>query len=156
VNIPLDHTSPLLPLPGEKLGRVVHIIQLREPTLKDSSPDEIEIDFETLKPSTLRELEKYVNSVLRKQKRPSSESSQLYLTDVKRVMVLAGILSSLGYLLTCTHACAQMHAQTHTYTVQKSKDPAAEAAKKKAELEKRLEVCVIHVDSELASPLRLG
>lgn len=73
MNIPLDHTSPLLPLPGEKLGRVVHIIQLREPTLKDSSPDEIEIDFETLKPSTLRELEKYVNSVLRKQKRPSSE-----------------------------------------------------------------------------------
>ena len=45
-----------------------------------------------------------------------------------------------------------MHTQTHTYTVQKSKDPAAEAAKKKAELEKRLEVCVIHVDSELASP----
>ena len=67
----MDH--PSLPLPGEKLGRVVHIIQLREPTLKDSSPDEIEIDFETLKPSTLRELEKYVNSVLRKQKRPSSE-----------------------------------------------------------------------------------
>jgi len=73
VSIPLDHTLSSLPLPGEKLGRVVHIIQLREPTLKDSSPDEIEIDFETLKPSTLRELEKYVNSVLRKQKRPSSE-----------------------------------------------------------------------------------
>ena len=33
----------------------------------------------------------------------------------------------------------------HTYTVQKSKDPAAEAAKKKAELEKRLEVCVASV-----------
>ena len=60
-------------LPGEKLGRVVYIIQAREPALKDSSPDEIEIDFETLKPSTLRQLEKYVNSVLRKQKRPSSE-----------------------------------------------------------------------------------
>ena len=62
-------------LPGEKLGRVVYIIQAREPALKDSSPDEIEIDFETLKPSTLRQLEKYVNSVLRKQKRPSSEST---------------------------------------------------------------------------------
>ena len=61
--------------PGEKLGRVVYIIQAREPALKDSSPDEIEIDFETLKPSTLRQLEKYVNSVLRKQKRPSSEST---------------------------------------------------------------------------------
>lgn len=57
-------------LPGEKLGRVVHIIKMREPALKDSSPDEIEIDFETLKPTTLRELEKYVNSILKKQKRP--------------------------------------------------------------------------------------
>ena len=52
-------------LPGEKLGRVVHIIQTREPSLRDSNPDEIEIDFETLKPSTLRELEKYVNTCLK-------------------------------------------------------------------------------------------
>merc|ERR1712029_305399 len=44
-------------LPGDKLGRVVQIIQQREPALRDSNPDEIEIDFETLKPSTLRALE---------------------------------------------------------------------------------------------------
>uniref|UniRef100_A0AAY3ZYJ5 Uncharacterized protein n=1 Tax=Denticeps clupeoides TaxID=299321 RepID=A0AAY3ZYJ5_9TELE len=55
-------------LPGDKLGRVVHIIQSREPALKSSNPDEIEIDFETLKPSTLRELERYVSSSLRKKK----------------------------------------------------------------------------------------
>ena len=54
---------------------MVHIIQMREPALKDNTPDEIEIDFETLKPSTLRELEKYVSSILRKQKRPSSKSA---------------------------------------------------------------------------------
>ena len=54
---------------GGKLGRVVHIIQSREPSLKDSNPDEIEIDFETLKPSTLRELERYVMSCLRKKPR---------------------------------------------------------------------------------------
>ncbi len=59
-------------LPGDKLGRVVHIIQSREPSLKNSNPDEIEIDFETLKPSTLRELEKYVSSCLRKKKKPAS------------------------------------------------------------------------------------
>ncbi|CAI9563511.1 unnamed protein product [Staurois parvus] len=53
-------------LPGEKLGRVVHIIQSREPSLRDSNPDEIEIDFETLKPTTLRELERYVKSCLQK------------------------------------------------------------------------------------------
>jgi len=66
-------------------------------------------------------------------------------------MVLAGILSNLCYLDLHTRMCSN----AHIYTVQKSKDPAAEAAKKKAELEKRLEVCVIHVDSELASPLCL-
>lgn len=53
-------------LPGDKLGRIVHIIQSREPSLRNSNPDEIEIDFETLKASTLRELEKYVAACLRK------------------------------------------------------------------------------------------
>ncbi|XP_041759105.1 bromodomain-containing protein 2 isoform X7 [Coregonus clupeaformis] len=56
-------------LPGEKLGRVVHIIQAREPSLRDTNPEEIEIDFETLKPSTLRELERYVMTCLRKKPR---------------------------------------------------------------------------------------
>ncbi|XP_021349026.1 bromodomain-containing protein 3-like isoform X3 [Mizuhopecten yessoensis] len=56
-------------LPGDKLGRVVYIIQSREPSLRDSNPDEIEIDFETLKPSTLRELEAYVMSCLKKKTR---------------------------------------------------------------------------------------
>ncbi|XP_067157041.1 bromodomain testis-specific protein [Apteryx mantelli] len=56
-------------LPGDKLGKVVHIIQSREPSLRNSNPDEIEIDFETLKASTLRELEKYVATSLRKRPR---------------------------------------------------------------------------------------
>lgn len=58
---------------GDKLGRVVHIIQTREPTLKGTNPDEIEIDFETLKPATLRELEKYVNSCMRKKSKPPAK-----------------------------------------------------------------------------------
>ncbi|GAU97486.1 hypothetical protein RvY_08770 [Ramazzottius varieornatus] len=69
-------------LPPDKLGKVVNIIQQREPGLKDSNPDEIEIDFATLKPSTLRELEVYVNSILRKRgrkpgtgKKPAAGSS---------------------------------------------------------------------------------
>ncbi|XP_067845677.1 bromodomain testis-specific protein [Heptranchias perlo] len=63
-------------LPGDKLGRVVHIIQSREPSLRDSNPDEIEIDFETLKPSTLRELERYVMTCLKKkQKKPYSKKA---------------------------------------------------------------------------------
>lgn len=63
-------------LPGDKLGRVVHIIQSREPSLRDSNPDEIEIDFETLKPSTLRELEAYVAACLtKKTRKPYSKFS---------------------------------------------------------------------------------
>ncbi|KAJ7339448.1 Bromodomain-containing protein 2 [Desmophyllum pertusum] len=63
-------------LPGDKLGRVVNIIQSREPGLRDSNPDEIEIDFETLKPSTLRELEKYVQQCLRKKVKPQTKKAK--------------------------------------------------------------------------------
>ena len=63
-------------LPGDKLGRVVNIIQSREPSLRDSNPDEIEIDFETLKPSTLRELESYVMTCLKK--KPRKPYSKLF------------------------------------------------------------------------------
>ncbi|XP_072227966.1 bromodomain-containing protein 3-like isoform X2 [Leuresthes tenuis] len=64
-------------LPGTKLGRVVHIIQAREPNVCSGNPDEIEIDFEILKPSTLRELEQYVKSCLYKRfKKFQKKSSQ--------------------------------------------------------------------------------
>ncbi|XP_057193344.1 bromodomain testis-specific protein isoform X2 [Triplophysa rosa] len=53
-------------LPGDKLGKVVSIIKAREPMLRDTDPEEIEIDFETLKPSTLRALECYVMTCLQK------------------------------------------------------------------------------------------
>lgn len=53
-------------LPGMKLGRIVDIIQTLEPSMCDSNPDEIEIDFESLKPTTLRELERYVKYCLQK------------------------------------------------------------------------------------------
>lgn len=48
----------------------------REPGLKDSNPDEIEIDFATLKPGTLRELETYVNSILRKRGRKPGSTNK--------------------------------------------------------------------------------
>ncbi|KAM8828593.1 bromodomain-containing protein 3-like isoform 2-T3 [Spinachia spinachia] len=69
-------------LPGLKLGRVVHIIQRREPSTHNTNQDEIEIDFEILKPSTLRELQRYVQSCLRKkfkkfQKKSSRSASHL-------------------------------------------------------------------------------
>ncbi|NXX94342.1 BRDT protein, partial [Centropus bengalensis] len=66
-------------LPADKLGKVVHIIESREPSLRSSSPDEMEIDFETLKSSTLRELERYVAACLRKtpRKEKAKKATQL-------------------------------------------------------------------------------
>lgn len=60
-------------LPGGKLGCAVHIIQLREPSLKTSNPDETELGFETQKPSMLRELEGCIISCLWKKRKPQTE-----------------------------------------------------------------------------------
>jgi len=52
-------------LPADKVDQVVRIIQEREPSLnRESDPDEIEVDFDALKTSTLRELETFVSSCL--------------------------------------------------------------------------------------------
>lgn len=60
---------------SDKLGTVVEIIQENEPTLRDSDPDEMEVDFEILQTKTLRKLEKYVNSVLIVPRNSSSKKS---------------------------------------------------------------------------------
>lgn len=66
-------------LPGDKLTKVVSIIEARE-KLKDFNPEEIEIDFETLKPTTLRELEAYVKACLeRKVKKPYCEYKAIWV-----------------------------------------------------------------------------
>lgn len=50
-------------LQSDKLSEVLTIISSREAGLSDySNPEEVEIDFETLKPRTLRELEAFVKS----------------------------------------------------------------------------------------------
>lgn len=74
------------PSSGDKLGRVVHIIQSREPSLRDSNPDEIEIDFETLKPSTLRELEEYVMTCLKK--KPRKPYSMLICKFLSKIFLI--------------------------------------------------------------------
>lgn len=67
-------------LPGDKLGKVVNIIKAREPMLRDTDPEEIEIDFEALKPTTLRALEMFVITCLRKKpKGPGREYTIMLL-----------------------------------------------------------------------------
>ncbi|XP_020486216.1 bromodomain-containing protein 3 isoform X2 [Labrus bergylta] len=53
-------------LSGMKLGRVVQIIQSLESSTCETNPEEFEIDFETLKSSTLRQLQQYVKACLSK------------------------------------------------------------------------------------------
>ncbi|KAM9761402.1 bromodomain testis-specific protein isoform 3-T4 [Menidia menidia] len=53
-------------LPGEKLGKLVSIIHNRESCLRNAAPNEIEVDFEMLKTSTLRALQRFVETCLRK------------------------------------------------------------------------------------------
>ncbi|XP_051233123.1 bromodomain testis-specific protein isoform X2 [Dicentrarchus labrax] len=53
-------------LPGDKLGKLVNIIHARESCLRDSTLEEIEVDFEILKPSTLRALQRFVAICLKK------------------------------------------------------------------------------------------
>ncbi|XP_035763327.1 bromodomain testis-specific protein isoform X2 [Neolamprologus brichardi] len=53
-------------LPGDKLGKLVKIIHTRESCLRDSTLEEIEVDFEMLKPSTLRALQRFVAECLTK------------------------------------------------------------------------------------------
>lgn len=43
----------------------MQIIKTYEPSLTHTNPDEIEIDFDTLRPRTLRELERYVRNCLK-------------------------------------------------------------------------------------------
>ncbi|XP_067228980.1 bromodomain testis-specific protein isoform X3 [Chanodichthys erythropterus] len=72
-------------LPGDKLGKVVNIIKAREPLLRDTDPEEIEIDFETLKPSTLRALECYVVTCLRKKPKETNKKKSQKKSKIKEM-----------------------------------------------------------------------
>uniref|UniRef100_A0A673MAX7 Bromodomain testis-specific protein-like n=1 Tax=Sinocyclocheilus rhinocerous TaxID=307959 RepID=A0A673MAX7_9TELE len=72
-------------LPGDKLGKVVNIIKAREPLLRDTDPEEIEIDFETLKPSTLRALECYVVACLQKKLKETEKKKLQKKSKIKEM-----------------------------------------------------------------------
>lgn len=72
-------------LPGDKLGKVVNIIKVREPLLRDTDPEEIEIDFETLKPSTLRALECYVVACLQKKPKETDKKKLQKKSKIKEM-----------------------------------------------------------------------
>ncbi|CAF1407075.1 unnamed protein product [Rotaria sp. Silwood1] len=83
-------------LPSEKLGPVVEIIYKREPSLRDSSRDEMEIDFEILKPSTLRELESYINHVMKRKPNKQLTTSAAALAGAFGGVLAYGISKMAG------------------------------------------------------------
>jgi hypothetical protein len=66
-------------LPSNKLTRVLEIISNREDELANFNPEEVEIDFETLKPRTLRELEAFVNACNASNKGSARKSNGKFL-----------------------------------------------------------------------------
>lgn len=66
-------TLEISKLPGDRLGQVVHIIRSREPSFKIFSPDQIEVDLDTLQLSTLWELQHYVASCLQTEEKPQAK-----------------------------------------------------------------------------------
>lgn len=73
-------------LPGDKLGKLVNIIHTRESYLRNSTLEDIEIDFEILKPSTLRALQMFVATCLKKCSK--YDSVLLYCTSLHHQMQL--------------------------------------------------------------------
>lgn len=62
-------------LSGDKLGKLVNIIHARESFLPESTLEDVEVDFESLKPSTLRALQTFVGSSLKCSQNKSSKYS---------------------------------------------------------------------------------
>ena len=70
-------------LPGDRLNMVVGIIESRE-KIPDFNPEEIEIDFETYKPITLRELEAYVKACMDKRANGMNQECRRFLKPLNR------------------------------------------------------------------------
>ncbi|KAG8010845.1 Bromodomain testis-specific protein, partial [Nibea albiflora] len=106
-------------LPGMKLGRVVHIIQTLEPSMFDTDPSEIEIDFEILKPSTLRELEQYVKSCLYKKfKKFQSKCEALLPSSLEsfdiKLIITPNNANAIWHLI---DECVFLHAEKNSQAV---------------------------------------
>ncbi|VDM07274.1 unnamed protein product, partial [Wuchereria bancrofti] len=111
-------------LPGDKLSSVVSIIESRE-QLPGFNPEEIEIDFETLKATTLRELEAFVAACLKKKPRkPYTPKSQKEVEIKKRE--LEEKIKGLGGVITATPVTvAQNGARTEPTTTGKGGEPSS-------------------------------
>ncbi|CAF1379602.1 unnamed protein product [Didymodactylos carnosus] len=80
-------------IPNEMLNDVVKLLRKIEPSLIDSNSNEIDIDFERLKPSTLRVLESHVNLILKKNEKKQL-SSEVQLSTIETIDKSKNILTN--------------------------------------------------------------
>lgn len=81
-------------LPGHKLGQLMNFIQAREPSLS-SAVNEIEVDIEMLRPSTLRALQNFVTVCLKKSSKSVHSEYTLTLSgcSVNKVFLETSVCS---------------------------------------------------------------
>ncbi|XP_068175400.1 bromodomain testis-specific protein [Antennarius striatus] len=84
--------SDIQKLPCDQLGQLVNIINTRETSLQRCTPEEIEIDFEVLMPSTVRALQRFAATCLKKYNRKRSKTKLVKITGG----YAAGKLSNTG------------------------------------------------------------
>eukprot|EP01134_Creolimax_fragrantissima_P005930 CFRG5930T1 len=77
-------------LSADRIPRLVSIIQARIPSLRDCPAEELEIDIDSLDPLTLRELEKYVQSVMSSSVEPQKKRTVKRAPPASRKRKVAG------------------------------------------------------------------
>lgn len=101
-------------LPGDKLGKLVNIIHARESCLRGSTLEEIEVDFEMLKPSTLRALQRFVAACLKKCNKIVSRKSSaffffFFFPDLTSWSFICNENGGLISLLSCRKEAGEAH-----------------------------------------------
>uniref|UniRef100_A0A3P9BT69 Bromodomain, testis-specific n=1 Tax=Maylandia zebra TaxID=106582 RepID=A0A3P9BT69_9CICH len=88
-------------LPGDKLGKLVKIIHTRESCLRDSTLEEIEVDFDMLKSSTLRALQRFVAECLTKSINVTSKLYEKQIVINFTVSYFSNLWHKMSYYCQC-------------------------------------------------------
>lgn len=79
--------SDINKLPGDKLGKLLNIIKSRESYLHESNLEDVVIDFDLVKPSTLRVLQRFVGECLRKRSKSGKGKYRFLIYQVQICLI---------------------------------------------------------------------
>uniref|UniRef100_A0A8C7ZRW7 Bromodomain-containing protein 2 n=1 Tax=Oryzias sinensis TaxID=183150 RepID=A0A8C7ZRW7_9TELE len=81
--------SDINKLPGDKLGELLNIIKSRESYLQESNLEDVVIDFDMVKPSTLTVLQRFVAECLRKRGKSGNSKDRFFVLSLFAANVVA-------------------------------------------------------------------